>query len=177
MQCNSLLSKMDFRETVDLLMAAQKSIVGAPAWVTTDYDGQMRWLAPLGVDGQVTGMNLIVDSYPRSDLQKFSILLVYTVAVMRLDYGELERHLNHVVRGKAFPTGVLAGWIEGPHCHSWELNRELAWNRPSKELEFATILPVAVRGFDNAFRWFCGEANIGLGPNDVPQLPPKDLLL
>jgi hypothetical protein len=168
---------MDFRETVDLLMTAHKSIVGTPAWVNTDYDGQRRWLAPLAVDGQVTGMNLIVDSYPRSDVQKFTILLIYTIAVMRLDYGELERHLNHVVRGTSFPVGVSSGWIEGPHCHSWEMNKQLARNNPPKELEFAVVLPVAVRGFDNSFRWFCGLANIGLGSNDVPEPPPKDLLL
>jgi hypothetical protein len=168
---------MDFRETVDVLMAADKSIVGTPEWVSTDYDGQMRWLAPLGVNGQITGMNLIVDAYPRSFLQKFTILLIYVVAVMRLDYGELERHLNHAVRGKSFPTGVSSGWIEGPHCHSWDLNRELTRNEPPKELELATVLPVAVRGFDNSFRWFCGVANIGLHSGDVPELPPKDLLL
>ncbi|MGY3575296.1 hypothetical protein [Bradyrhizobium sp. USDA 4504] len=168
---------MELRETIDALMATEKSIVGIPQWVSTDYDGQMRWLAPLAVKGEVTPLNLIVDAYPRYETPKFTILLVYGAAVTRIDHGELERHLNHSVKGIGLPAGIVHGWIVGPHVHLWEHNRMLCKSEPPKELEFAVLLPPQVKGFENSFRWLCGIANINLGSRPLPALPNKDLLL
>src|SRR4051794_24776360 len=123
---------MELREIIDAIMASEKAIVGTPAWVRTDYDGQVRWLAPLAVGGEVTPLNLIVDAYPRHDAQKFAILLVYGTSITRIDYGEGERHLNHTVRGIGLPAGLVHGWIIGPHAHLWEHNRMLCKSEPPK---------------------------------------------
>ncbi|RYH57421.1 MAG: hypothetical protein EON54_11850 [Alcaligenaceae bacterium] len=168
---------MSYVDDVDRIMAAPKTIVGRPAWAPSAYDGQVRWLAPLAVAGAVSPMDLVVDAYPRSDGLKFCILLKVSSAVMRIDYREFEKHRNHPVKNVALPTEVIIGWVHGPHVHLWSHNRVLVRFQPPKTLEFAISLPANVRGFDNTFRWFCSEANIVLGPFEIPQLPTRDLLL
>ena len=168
----------NLRERVDVLVRAQKHITGMSEWKRTDYEGQWRWLSPLSIDGVLTNMNLIVDAYPRSSFIKFHINLIYMVSVQRLDYSEEDRHNDHSVKGVPFPAGARLGWIYGPHCHRWEDNRTLATGATlPKELEFAVEMPQSARGFDNAFRWFCGDANIVVAANQMPVLPAKDTLL
>lgn len=172
------MSDLSPQAQVDLLLSRTKTIAGEPTWQSTSYDGQMRWLAPLSVDGEVTDLNLVVDAYPTHPSAKFNILLVLGRCVARLEYSEHTRHNNHALAGGYFPTGLEEGWIYGPHFHSWPTNRILAtWDSLPKELEWAMLLPANVRGFDNAFRWFCGETRILCGANEVPDLPPRDRLL
>jgi len=166
------------RDQVDQLLLAQKEILGAPEWNTGAYSGQYRWLAPLGFGGTVTPLNLIVDAFPRSDDLHFNILITHGRCVMRLEYWSQSRHNNHRVGRPPLPAGIPAGWIRGPHCHHWRENRALATARTLPiELEFAAPLPVTVRGFHAAFRWFCGEANIICASNQEPNLPTSDTLL
>lgn len=159
-------------------MDAPKHLTGETSWVKTSYTGQYRWLAPLNIDGELTPMNLIIDSYPRLDILTFHVIIQCVTCVSRLDYSEAERHNNHKVKGVRTPAGVEMGWIFGPHYHRWEDNRMLNnAATPPKELEFAVRLPVEFRGFDSAFRWFCGDAKIVIAANQMPSLPLRDTLL
>ena len=169
---------MSLRARIDRLVAAQKEIAGYPAWEKTSYPGQWRWLAPLNEAGQGTNLKLIVDFYPQKPPVTFSILLVWFSAVQRLDYGPGVAHHNHEMRGLETPAGVQIGWIKGPHCHLWSDNRMLVRETGlPKELEFARLLPAPVQGFENAFRWFCGEVNVSLGGGPLPRLPERTMLV
>jgi hypothetical protein len=168
------------RPLVDLLselMASPKAIAGTPTWQTTARDGQFRWLAALAIDGAVSKAVLVVDAYPRSELLRFTISLICGTALARLDYWEMDRHLNHIVSGLVTPAGVELRWLDGPHFHGWPQNSGLVKNEPPRELEFAVPLPASIQGFANAFRWFCAENAIELGNREPPDLPAKDVLL
>lgn len=164
-------------DIIDDLIQAPKEIAGAPDWQPGPRSGQQRWLASLAIDGTVCELKLVVDAYPREPSLKFTISLVCGAAVVRLDYGELEMHFNHVVPKCATPSTVELGWLDGSHIHGWSENKDLFGHEPPKELEFAVSLPPNMQGFANCFRWFCGEHNINLDGVDIPVPPPKDTLL
>ncbi|WP_372425798.1 hypothetical protein [Salinarimonas chemoclinalis] len=159
-------------------MAASKRIAGRADWQDVGLGGVRRWLAPLAVEGTVTGMDLVVDAFPNEPDLRFTVLLLYSRCVMRLEYAVHVRHRNHPVRGAFVPAGVPLGWVVGPHCHRWTDNRALGRGDALPEvLEFAIPLPPAVRGFDNASRWFCGEAEITCTSEELPRLLPRETLL
>jgi hypothetical protein len=133
----------------------------------------MKWKAPLALAGEVLSMDLIVIAYPEMPALTFMMMVTCEdVAISRLDYGENEEHNN----GWYVPTDIKRWKIRGPHLHRWEDNREFASHSTLPEtLEYAIVLPPAVRGFANTFRWFCGEHNIVI--RDVPDYPGSELLL
>lgn len=167
----------DLVDALDDLIRATKKIAGTPDWEPGPRSGQQRWLASLSIGGVVSQIALVIDAYPREPSLKFSILLIYGTAIVRVDYGELDAHYNHPVSGKRLPPHIQMGWLEGPHEHSWEDNRVFVTQAPPKELEFAVPLPQHVRGFANCFRWFCGKYNIDIADIPVPDIPAKDTLL
>src|SRR5215468_2778208 len=86
----------DIRIIVDNLLSAPRVMFGLGDWFMTDRDGQLRWSRPLQnvASGDTTGLELIVDAYPREPKLKFKIVLTYEIAVSRVDYGPNDSHLN-----------------------------------------------------------------------------------
>ena len=169
---------VDQQTKIDELIAARKTMSGRPVWARTAYVGQHRWLTALDVDGEGTGLNLVVDAWPSSPSLRFTITLNYGRCVSRFDGWENDRHNNHPVRGQVTPVGIDMGWLFGPHCHLWNVNRHLCHNGNLPDtLEFAIRPPLNVQGFENSFRWFCGAVNIVCGNNECPTLPPRETLL
>lgn len=162
----------DIREVVDRLLAANKQPAGLTDWKAQDND--CRLVSPLLVSGEISDATLTVISFPRSPELRFRIVLSYLRAIWRLDYTLDETHVNPAKR----PDDIAEYTIQGPHFHSWKDNRHLATNNSlPRKLLVARILPPNVRTFPNAFRWFCGETHIDLGPSGVPDLPKSDRLL
>ena len=166
------------KDRVDNLLSIEKTIAGSPEWKTMEYEGQYRWLATTQALGTLTNVTLVVDAYPRHPSLKFTLTLNYLGCVVRLDYGDLERHNNHKVKGIPMPPDIFVGWVYGHHCHQWKHNRVLATHsKLPKALEYACTLPANVRDFHDAFRWFCGEANIIVAANEMPSLPSRDTFI
>jgi hypothetical protein len=168
-----------YRERVDLLLSTDKTLAlaGEPEWQNGPYDGEVRWLAPLAIDGETINMSLCVSFFPRSPIMDFHVNLIYETTVSRLDFSEIDRHHNHVVKGIETPPDIQLGWIYGPHHHRWIDNRMLAYtNQGPKELEFAVSIPANL-SFDSAFRRFCGDCKIIIAANQMPSLPTRDTLL
>ncbi|MCJ2128307.1 hypothetical protein [Methylobacterium sp. E-045] len=169
---------MDVQARVDLLLATPKAMAGTPKWVTTDREGQRRWLRTLTISGESTGLDLIIDNWPASPLQRVTVTLNYGRCISRLDAWEHDRHNNHEVRNKITPSDIELGWIFGPHGHLWAHNRHLG--TPTSlpvDLEFAIKLPANVQGFENSFRWFCGQTNINCSADELPTLPQREYLI
>jgi hypothetical protein len=164
-------------EIFDDLFTHQKQIAGVPDWHPGPRSGQQRWLASLAINGAVCDLAFVVDAFPREPSPKFTMSLICGSALVRLDYGELEMHYNHVISGCPTPPTVALGWLDGSHIHAWAENKGLVRNDPLKELEFATPLPSNIQGFANCFRWFCGEYNIDIAGTPIPEIPAKDTLL
>ena len=119
---------------------------------------------------------LVVDAYPRSEHLKFTISIICGTALVRLDYWELDRHLNHMVSGLVTPAGVQLGWLEGSHYHGWEQNRGLVRNEPPKDSNSQFLCLRTCEDLQD-LRWFCAENGIDLGSQQPPELPAKDVLL
>lgn len=167
----------DIRKQVDLLLSETKTLTGVPEWTRgprAGVEGQLRWSQALSISGEVTPMNILVDAYPRYGNPKFTIILEVGIAVTRVEYAVDATHFNGV---KHRPPDISHGLIYGPHYHFWVDNRALASAKKlPKFLKYARHMPTNVRGFPNTFRWLCGEANI-ICQDDVPDLPPSDLLV
>lgn len=163
----------DIRDIVDDLLAHRKKLAGTPRWGTGPRSGQIKWKAPLSLHGEVLNMDLIVIAYPEMPVLTFMMMVVYDdVPISRLEYGENEEHNN----GWYVPPHITRWKIQGSHCHRWPDNREFATHSSLPEiLEYATLLPNSVRGFENAFRWFCGEHKIEI--EAVPDYPGSELLI
>lgn len=127
----------------------------------------------MSIDGAVQDMDLIVIAYPEAPTLTFMMTVVYSdEAISRLEYGDFEEHNN----GWLVPQHIRRWKIRGPHFHKWEDNREFATRATLPvELEYAILLPQAVRGFPNTFRWFCGQHNVRV--IDVPDYPGPELLV
>lgn len=168
----------DLPARVDALLAASKRIAEPSAWHGTDYVGQKRWQSRLVADGDVTDMYLQINTFPAKPFLDFHILLIYRTCVARIDSSDIEKHNNRRMAGVELPQGIDTGMISGPHFHSWSDNRRLVTGRSlPKELPFARVLPRNVRGFENTLRYLCGQTNIQLGVDDVPELPERDRLI
>ncbi len=152
-------------------------MAGEAKWRSGPYDGEVRWLSPLAIDGVTIEMNLCVSFFPRFSTLEFHINLIYETTISRLDFSLGDRHRNHAVRRVKTPPGIELGWIYGPHHHRWEDNRMLAGpKRGPKELEFAVSVSNGM-SFESAFRYFCGECKIIVAANQVPSPPLRDTLL
>jgi hypothetical protein len=163
------------REVVDRLLAAEKLLAGDARWEANRGDNRcLRWRKPCSIFGEITDMELEVVSYPEDGPTKFRIVLIYQKAVWRLDYVTGEKHVNSMNR----PAELPAGPIDEAHYHSWSDNRRFAtaMSLPNY-LKNANVLPSNVRGFDTAFRWFCGQTNIKVASLDMPILPDRTTLL
>lgn len=172
-----MANKQDIIEEVDFLVNSKKTITGTPEWQRTAYPNQYRWLATTAINSLPSKLKLVVDAYPNQSPLTFTLNILCSTSIMRLDYGQTERHNNRKVKNY-FPTDLDLGWIYGSHLHSWNANRVLATNKKLPEkLSFAEVLPKNVKNFYQAFRFFCGKANITISENLVPQYPEREYLL
>lgn len=177
----------NLRERVDYFLRVEKTSVGIPEWKKTNYQGQYRWMTVIAIEDQPTDIKLIIDAYPDESYLKFTINLLYTIytndilvtkSVMRLDYGDHERHRNHNVKKILLPEMLEIGWIYGSHLHPWSMNRVLATNSKIPDiLEFAQKIPDRIKNFEQAFRFFCASARIIIEQEIFPSLPKRDRLL
>lgn len=168
------MTTQDIRKTVDALLAAQKTLLGVGEWKPANDGRDFRFVRRVAINGADCGMSLTVKSVPPSVTDEFRFILEYGLNVFRLDYFSYEVHNNQ----SCGPSDIRVGLVEGPHYHAWSDNRRLCTRLSlAKNMKYARSLPANIRGFDNAFRWFCGETRITLGAGDVPDLPGKQLLI
>ncbi len=161
---------------IDGLLSAQKRIVGNPAWTPSARDGQLRWFAPLAIEGQICPLSLLIDAYPAwVHSRRFNVLLTYEgkYNIWRV---EVHKHASHVNKPPV-PSGCVVGLITGPHHHSWWDNRHLATqSRPPEALEYAQILASNMQTVENVLRWFCNEVGIEVD-FDPPAFPNSNMLV
>lgn len=148
--------------------------IGTPAhWQPNRDPAELCLKLPIEIDGVLSGQTLVIVSYPSSPNLRFTILIVFEVAVARLDFDETGGHTN----GFLSHLDGLASIVPGSHFHRWSLNtRFVEGNGRLEELKHAEPLPVAIRNFDAALRWFCDETGIALPHNHLIDLPPKVLI-
>jgi hypothetical protein len=162
---------------VDAFLAATKIVVGAGSpvsWADGYNPNEKVIYLPLEVEGELTGAKLMVVGFPAAKSLKFRLGILFPGAVCRLDYTD-ETHSNTV----AHPSENLPAIVEGPHYHSWRLNRRFCRGSalPTK-LHNAQSFSIAARTFDSILRWFCADTNIeGLPPDHRIELPVRTTLL
>jgi hypothetical protein len=164
----------DFVAAVDSFMAAaDKSLVlgpQVPEWRRVRDEDFVRIKLPLEVAGEQLGQHLLIDAYTEHPTLKFCIGIMFPEGVVcRLDY-ELE-----AVHGNGFAYGLPLE-VQGPHWHSWELNRlSFKDNGHFLKLPYATTFHDA-RQFDATLRWYCAQRHIALGAHGI-EFPPRGRLL
>lgn len=163
---------------IDSFMAARKRVVrpnAQGAWMKgfAPDEFEMKW--PLEVAGeQLPDAYLKVVGYPRErGSLVFRLMILCPAAVCRLDHTD-ENHAN--------PAGPIDGvppFVEGPHYHSWPINRRFFW-ASDHPVRLANAVPFdgAGRSFDAILRWFCDSNNIEpLPPEHLIELPRMERLL
>ncbi|MEQ8246377.1 MAG: hypothetical protein RID42_01720 [Alphaproteobacteria bacterium] len=162
-------------ELVDGFLAAPKELAGAPTWVEGSRSGEMRSSLPILVNGESTNAEFCTTAYPEESGLRFTIVLQYrNHCIWRLDFEpDYKRHTNPADR-----VDSLGGEysIVGPHYHAWNDNRHLSTRSTLPDMPCARSLPNAIRHWENAFRWFCGETMIAFH-EPVFELPPRGRLL
>ena len=121
---------------------------------------------PIEVGGVLSGPYLtVVTPSGRAD---FSISLVLGVGVTRLDFETGGGHRNTTL---ALADG-LPLVVSGRHFHRWKHNvRFIEGDGRLEGLKHAEELPVTIRSFDAALRFFCHETNIHLPHGHLIELP------
>jgi hypothetical protein len=153
--------RMPVAELVKVLLASDKQLVGLPRWVpgTRDHDQRQAW--PVLVAGETSECVLMATCYPEESADRFTITLNYARrCIWRVDHELANRAPHHNPLDR---VSLLDGAyeVQGPHFHSWSDNRYLAAVATLPiELPCARALPPQVRGWENAFRWFCGQTGI-----------------
>ena len=96
----------------------------------------------------------------------FSISLVFTVGITRLDFEQGGGHRN------TWLQDGLPMVVSGMHFHRWENNvRFVEGDGRLAELKHAEDLPNTIRTFDAALRFFCHQTNIQLLHGHHIELP------
>lgn len=169
------MTKGSLKCFVDIVLASTKSLEGIPSWErgTRNHDRRLDWVVL--VEGQSAECVLMATAYPEMGEERFTIsLVVKDCCVWRLDYDPIDtEHVNPLDR---FRILGIPPHIRGQHFHSWEDNSYLASKtRLPDQLHCARKLPVNVRGWENSFRWFCGQTKIR-SPTEMPSYPPREEL-
>lgn len=168
-------SRDEFIKEVGDFLAKSKSLggIGLPVqWQPNRDPAELCIKLPIELEGVVSAQRLIVVYSPASEALRFSILIVYRVAVCRMDFDETGGHTNGFGNLEGLPMT-----IQGSHFHRWSNNiRFVKGNGQLEELDNAEPIPIAIRTFDAALRWFCDEAKIALPHNHNIALPAKVLI-
>jgi hypothetical protein len=163
--------------TLDEFMAETKVIRGVEAgysWKPGYTPHEVVADFPLEVAGEMHGAKLSVVGFPRATELKFRLMVCFNAAICRLDYTD-ETHPNTLVE----PFDLLKPLVDGPHYHSWPLNRRFFRGvTTANKLHLAEEFTNSARTFDSILRWFCSDTKIvGLPPNHMIHLPRPDRFL
>jgi hypothetical protein len=169
-------------ETLDAFMNAEKDIVNADfqngRWEDTHIQAEkiMKWPLALAETGEILpGASLGITTHlTRRDMPIFRIQVFCPIALARLDHAD-EIHPNNLSDVMA---GIVPAFVDGPHYHSWPLNRRFFSPNQVIELKNATLFTSGAASFDAALRWFCDENRINQPPNHhrIELLGPDRLL-
>lgn len=154
------MTEGSLKRFVDIVLASTKSLEGIPSWErgARSHDRRLVWVVL--VEGQSAECALTATAYPEMGERRFTIsLVVKQRCVWRLDYDPIDtEHINPPDRLK---IPGIPPHIRGQLFHSWEDNSYLASKtRLPNQLYCAKELPINVRGWENSFRWFCGQTQI-----------------
>jgi hypothetical protein len=113
-----------------------------------------------------------VIALPNAPNMQFRLCLIASTSICRLDFTD-ETHAN--------PYGGIEGLpplVDGPHCHSWRVNRRFFHNSQAPiRLYNAEAYTGPTTSFDNILRWFCADIHAESLPHDHRiQLPLRDQL-
>lgn len=152
------------------LLAAPKTLGGAPAWRDMDHHGQWRLVMPVLMGGESTGLELEVCAYPNRTPLRFTIVLKQPKNIWRLEFDPTAQHTNSLNAPKE-TAGLI---INGPHYHKWADNtRFVTTNALPKTMRNARVLPENINDFEAALDWFCRETNIEPPAPGAVKLPPR----
>lgn len=167
-------TREEYVEEVTEFLAKAKTLAGIDMpipWQPNREPDEMCIKVPIEVDGIVSEQKLIVVFFPAYPTLKFTILIVFGVAICRLDFDETGGHTNGFLNLEHLPTIV-----QGSHFHRWSSNvRFVQGYAKLPELRNAEAIPT-IRNFNAALRWFCDEAHIALPHNHQIELPPRVLI-
>lgn len=164
----------DVRKLADAILTKPKALVGIGEW-QGEQAGCKRFTREVECEGEIVA-SICVKSWPNRPQPCFRISLIFMgIAIWRVDFLDWDPAHVNPDGGK---DGLPSGPISEPHYHAWTDNRRFATqNSLPKKLKNARLMPNSVRNFDNAFRWFCGQTEIEIGRDDLPNLPNRDTLL
>jgi hypothetical protein len=161
-------------DTIDRLLAAPKALRGRPAWRNWEQHSEARIIWPILIGGEISDAEYVLTAYPRSKPVGFRLMITARANVFRVDFDCEQSHTNSFDR----PPDLYEHVVGPRHYHAWADNRHFATAQTLPKLLLnARPLPARVRTFDQAQRWFCGQTNISLEPDQIVDLPPSDLLL
>ena len=167
----------EFIAEVDALLIARKTLggIGVPGRWQPGWDGVWQRLKlPLEVDGVSLGHQALdIEFDPTSSHLVFTINLLCHVCVCRMDFDYTDTHPNTLRN----PVDGVLPIIIGSHFHRWSYNRRFAESSDRLiSLNNAEHLPIAIKSFDSALRWFCDETNIELPHDHWISLPERTLV-
>ena len=164
---------------IDAFLKAEKELAGEFQWLVGNREGEQVGSFALLKGGEITDSSLEVIAYPSTSTDRgaecrFKILLCVHRCVWRIDFDPSDKfHINPADRSELIGEGI----VYGPHYHAWSDNKHLATATVlPKKLTCARTLPLQVRRWEQAFRWFCGETGIVLGDMTIPRLPEREEL-
>jgi len=172
-----MATRAQLLDAVTAFVAAEKMIAGSDMgyqWGPGYSPGEAAAKFPLEVNGELLeGARLEVVGFPEAVDLKFRLSLCFNAAICRLDYTD-ETHFNTFrLEGEGVPFSV-----QGPHYHSWPLNRRFFIGASSAPKLHNAVLFTAGTNFDSILRWFCAEVNIAQPPGGhLIGLPPRERLL
>ena len=154
----------DLLDAVDAFVHADKRIAGADGpciWAPGYNKYEKKTKFPIEVGGElIDAARLEIIAMPdrftsdRTGIQ-FRISLCYNAAICRLDVTD-EIHPNT----RRIPEDNVPPDVEGPHFHSWKLNRRFFKGiSTAPELHTAELF-TSKGSFDSNLRWFCQQVNI-----------------
>jgi hypothetical protein len=152
---------------IDALLAAAKTLPGAPRWVRDPRSPIMKLSTPVAVEGVVGGLSLRASALIETEPQRGSAALVYEGQVIqRVLVHPDHPHFNpFAVHAPSAHRGVRLPSAQS-RIYPWRLNR--IWPRPGGDnASFAELIAGDVSTFAEALTIFLGVCHID---GDLPPL-------
>lgn len=158
---------------IDEFLEAPKELGGIPKWRDMGAHDQHRLVIPLFLEGDSTGLDLEICTYPNTEPLRFGITLRMERCVWRLDYSHTDVHPNSL----SAPPDIAGAILVGPHYHAWEDNRHFAThNALPKRLLNGRVFSENIKTLEEALDWFCRKTNIIPPPPGLITLPARNRL-
>ena len=160
---------------VDAFLADPKTLAGSPPEfgpTTFHKKGGYEWAATWPMQSSQSVVETGQLRFVARGYGLFSIAVILkSQGICRLDFEDPDDcHANpHWAGSFGLPAVVC-----GPHCHTWEHNREHILNSGQWQLPAREPLPVQVRKFEQAFPWLAQRINLVLSSEQREfELPPS----